>query len=241
MIAALAAVLVTMSWQTVFVLLGVVHLALVPLVLWAIPKAQVGPTQARPSGGMGILEATRTWQFWLLLAVYAICGFDDFFVSTHVVAFAQDRGLGTFVAGNLLAVMGLTALVGVFATGAISDRLGPVWPTAASFVIRILAFGLLMLDQSPISVAIFALAFGVTFLVTAPLTIMFVSEHFGLRHLGSLTGLITLVHHMCGGAGAYLGSAIFDSTNSYDVVFPIMLVSSMIAFFLVLPLRRSRA
>jgi sugar phosphate permease len=98
-----------------------------------------------------------------------------------------------------------------------------------------------MLDQSPISVAIFALAFGVTFLVTAPLTIMFVSEHFGLRHLGSLTGLITLVHHMCGGAGAYLGSAIFDSTNSYDVVFPIMLVSSMIAFFLVLPLRRSRA
>lgn len=240
MIGALAAVLVTMSWQTVFLLLGVAQLALVPLLLWAIPKVQVGPTTSQPSDGMGVVEAARTWQFWLLLAVYAICGFDDFFVSTHVVAFAQDRGLGTFVAGNLLAVMGLTALVGVFAAGAISDRLGPVWPTAASFVVRILAFGLLMLDQSAASVTIFALAFGITFLVTAPLTILFVAEHFGMRHLGALTGLITLVHHVAGGAGAYLGSAIFDSTNSYDVVFPIMLGSSLIALLLILPLRRSR-
>jgi MFS family permease len=240
-IGALSAVLVSMSWQTVFVLLGIAHLALVPLLLWAIPKAQLSSNISQPSDGMGVIEAARTWRFWLLLAVYAICGFDDFFVSTHVVAFAQDRGLGTLVAGNLLAVMGLTALLGVFAAGAISDRLGPVWPTAASFVIRILAFGLLMVDQSEVSVAIFALTFGITFLVTAPLTVLFVSEHFGMRHLGSLTGLITLVHHVFGGAGAYLGSAVFDSTSSYDVVFPIMLGSSLIAFLLVLPLRRSRA
>jgi predicted MFS family arabinose efflux permease len=239
MIGALAAVLVTMSWQSVFVLLGVANLAIIPLLFWAIPKTQTGPSASQPADGMGVREAARTRKFWYLLAVYAICGFDDFFVSTHVVAFAQDRGLGTFVAGNLLAVMGLTALLGVFAAGAISDRLGPVWPTAASFVARILAFGLLMVDQSAVSVAIFALVFGVTFLVTAPLTVLFVSENFGTRHLGSLTGLITLVHHMCGGAGAYLGSAVFDSTGSYDVVFPIMLVSSVLALMLVLPLRRS--
>lgn len=100
--------------------------------------------------------------------------------------------------------MGLTALLGVFVAGALSDRLGPAWPTAASFVARILA-GLLMVDQSAVSAAIFALVFGATFLVTAPLTVLFVSETFGLRHLGSLTGLITLVHHMSGAIGAYLG------------------------------------
>jgi predicted MFS family arabinose efflux permease len=239
MIGAMAAVLVATSWQSVFVLLGIANLAIIPLLFWAIPKTQAGASTSQPASGMGVREAARTRQFWYLLAVYAICGFDDFFVSTHVVAFAQDRGMGTLVAGNLLAVMGLTALLGVFATGAISDRLGPAWPTAASFVARILAFGLLMVDQSAVSVAIFALVFGVTFLVTAPLTVLFVSEHFGKRHLGSLTGLITLVHHMCGGIGAYLGSAAFDSSGSYDVVFPVMLVSSVLAFVLVLPLRRS--
>jgi predicted MFS family arabinose efflux permease len=240
MIGALAAVLVAMSWQSVFVLLGIANLAIIPLLLWAIPKTQTGPSALQPSAGMTVREAARTRQFWYLLAVYAICGFDDFFVSTHVVAFAQDRGMGTFVAGNLLAVMGLTALLGVFAAGAMSDRLGPAWPTAASFVARILVFGLLMVDQSAVSVAIFALVFGATFLMTAPLTVLFVSENFGTRHLGSLTGLVTLVHHMCGGVGAYLGSAVFDSTGSYDVVFPIMLASSVIALVLVLPLRRSR-
>jgi len=238
-IGSLAAVLVTWSWQSVFVMLGVAHLAIVPLLFWTIPRAQAGPIASQPSEGMSVAEAARTRNFWMLLAVYAICGFDDFFVSTHVVAFAQDRGLATLLAGNLLAVMGLTALLGVFAAGALSDRLGPAWPTAASFVARILAFGLLMVDQSVVSIAIFALVFGATFLVTAPLTVLFVSDNFGTRHLGSLTGLITLVHHMCGAAGAYLGSAAFDSTGSYDVVFPIMLGSSVVALLFTLPLRKS--
>ena len=99
-----------------------------------------------------------------------------------------------------------------------------------------MAFGLLMIDQSTVSIAIFALVFGATFLVTAPLTVLFVSNNFGLRHLGSLTGIITLVHHIFGAAGAYLGSAVFDSTGSYDVVFPVMLGSSIVALLLTFPL-----
>jgi predicted MFS family arabinose efflux permease len=177
----------------------------------------------------------------VLLAIYAICGFDDFFVSTHVVAYAQDRGIGSLFAGNLLAVMGLTALLGVFATGAVSDRLGPVWPTAAAFAARLFVFALVMVDQSIVSITIFALVFGVTFLVTAPLTVLFVAQYFGARHLGALTGLITMVHHMCGGAGAYLGSAVFDHTGSYDFAFPIMLLSSLVALFLLVLLRNKPA
>jgi predicted MFS family arabinose efflux permease len=231
-IAVLAAVLVTMSWQSVFMLLGLAHLAIVPLLLWAIPKTDERRNEPRSVVGVGVMEAARSRQFWVLLAIYAICGFDDFFVSTHVVAYAQDRGIGSLFAGNLLAVMGLTALLGVFATGAVSDRLGPVWPTAAAFAARLFVFALVMVDQSVISITVFALVFGVTFLVTAPLTVLFVAQYFGARHLGALTGLITMVHHMCGGAGAYLGSAVFDRTGSYDFAFPIMLLSSVIALFL---------
>jgi MFS family permease len=241
MIAALAAVLVTMSWQSVFWLLGLAHLIIVPLLFWAIPKTDKSQNKARPVVGVGIAEAARSRQFWVLLAVYAICGFDDFFVSTHVVAFAQDRGIGVLFAGNLLAVMGLTALLGVFAAGAISDRLGPVWPTAAAFAARLFVFALVMVDQSVVSITIFALVFGATFLVTAPLTVLFVSQYFGVRHLGALTGLITMVHHMCGGAGAYLGSAVFDITGSYDIAFPIMLISSVVALLLLVLLRNKPA
>lgn len=242
MIAALAAVLTLMSWQSVYVWLGLAHFILVPLLLPTIPRTPSAQSHAaRPIEGQGILVAARQRQFWLLVAIYAICGFDDFFVTTHVVAFAQDRGVDAFLAGNLLALMGLTGLIGVIAGGAFSDRSGPIWPTALSFIARIAVFALIMVDQSALSVAIFALVFGVTFLVTAPLTVIFVAESFGMRHLGTLTGFITMAHQMAGGLGAYLGASVFDSTKSYDAAFAVMLVVSVIALGLTLLLKRPAA
>jgi predicted MFS family arabinose efflux permease len=241
MIATLAAVLVAVSWRSVYLWLGVAHLALVPLLIGAIPNTTPSQAKAaRSNDGVGVFEAARSRQFWLLMAIYAICGFDDFFVTTHVVAFAQDRGVDAFLAGNLLALMGLTGLIGVVAAGAFSDRSGPVWPTALAFAARVAVFALVMVDQSAVSVAAFALVFGATFLVTAPLTVVFVSESFGTRHLGALTGLITMVHHIFGGIGAYLGAAVFDATGSYDIAFSIMLAVSLLALLMTLLLRQPR-
>lgn len=240
-IAALTAVMLALDWRAVFLLLGLAHVLLVPVMLIAVPKST--PEQARtnrPAEGLGVTEALRTPRLWLLMAVYAICGFDDFFVATHVVAFAQDRGVDAFLAGNLLALMGLAGLIGVIAAGAVSDRTGPMWPTAVAFAARVAVFGLIMVDQSAISVAVFALVFGVSFLVTAPLTVLFVTQNFGSRHLGALTGLVTMVHHIFGGIGAYVGAAAFDATGTYDKAFLIMLVASIVALLLTLMLRRPR-
>jgi predicted MFS family arabinose efflux permease len=239
MIAALAALLLTVGWRSIYLLLGIAHLALVPLLFFAIPKTTSAQSKAaRSNEGVGIAEAARSRQFWLLLAIYAICGLDDFFVATHVVAFAQDRGVDAFLAGNLLAMMGLTGLIGVVVAGAFSDRSGPVWPTALAFAARIVVFALLMVDQSTVSVAVFALVFGATFMVTAPLTVVFVSQNFGARHLGALTGLITMVHQILGGIGAYLGAAVFDRTGNYDIAFAVMLAATIVALVLTAMLRK---
>jgi MFS family permease len=242
MIAALAAAMLSVTWRSVYLLLGLANLVLVPILIFAIPKTTAAQSKAaRPDDGLNLREAARTRQFWLLLAIYAICGFDDFFVSTHVVAFAQDRGVDAFLAGNLLAVMGLTGLIGVVAGGAFSDRFGPIWPTVLAFGARVVVFGLILVDQSPLSVAIFALVFGATFMVTAPLTVVFVKQSFGSRHLGALTGLITMVHQVFGGIGAYFGAAVFDATRSYNDAFTIMAAVSLLAVVLTLLLRRPRA
>lgn len=241
MVAVLAAVLAGIGWRSVFLWLGVAHLLLLPFVFACVPGGRDASARraAVPAQGLGPRAAARTRQFWLLLVIYAICGFNDFFVATHVVAFAQDRGVEAYLAGNLLALMGLTGLFGVVAAGAWSDRSGPVWATAAAFAARVAAFALIALDQSPLSVALFALLFGATFLVTAPMTLLFVRESFGTRHLGTLTGLITMVHHICGGFGAYLGASVFDRTGHYDLVFALMLASSVVALCLTLLLQRT--
>ena len=235
MIALLAAVMMQIGWRAVFVWIGVAHLMLLPLLI-GIP-GQGGAGSAR-RGELPLRDAARSPQFWLLIAIYAICGLDDFFVTTHVAAFAQDRGLSPLIAGNLLALMGLTGLAGVIASGLASDRLGPVWPTAAAFAARIVVFGWIAIDQSPLSIAVFALVFGATFLVTAPLTVVFVRESFGTRNLGALAGFITMTHQIFGGLGAYAGAAIFDATGGYDAAFVVMLASAVVALALTLMLRR---
>lgn len=237
MIAALAAVLAGIGWRAVFVWLAAAHVVLLPLLLPALAGSKPGEAGAAPRAGSSLREAARTRQFWVLLLMYAICGLDDFFVATHVVAFAQDRGVDAFLAGNLLALMGLTALIGVLAGGALSDRRGPVLATAVAFGARIAVFALVALDPSPLSIAIFALVFGATFLVTAPLTVLFVRDAFGTRHLGTLTGLVTMVHQIFGGLGAYGGALVFDRTGSYDAAFVALLVASAVGLVLGLALR----
>jgi predicted MFS family arabinose efflux permease len=241
MIAALAAALAGIGWRSVFVWLGAAHLLLIPILLIALPRRIEGGGPVTASGGLGVREAARTGRFWLLLAVYAMCGFDDFFVATHVVAFAQDRGVDGLLAGNLLALMGLTGLLGLLATGLISDRAGPAWTSALAFAARVVVFGLIAVDQSTLSIAVFALVFGATFMVTAPMTVLFVRDHFGMKHLGALTGLITMVHQIFGGIGAWGGALIFDATGAYDAAFVLALAVSALALILTLALRRGKA
>src|SRR4051794_14471334 len=84
MIALLAAVLVQIGWRAVFVWVGIAHLVLLPLLL-GIP-AHGGTRTAAAQGELSLREAAKSRQFWLLTGVYAICGLDDFFVTTHVAA-----------------------------------------------------------------------------------------------------------------------------------------------------------
>ena len=80
--------------------------------------------------------------------------------------------------------------------------------------------------------ASFALLYGVTFWVTAPLTVVFVRDAFGVRHLGALSGFVTMIHHICGGLGAWMGAAHFDADGDYDLTFAIMAVCSLAGILL---------
>jgi predicted MFS family arabinose efflux permease len=241
MIGGLSFVLAAVGWRAVFYWLALVHFIFLLIVLPAIPGGREARAHAAGpvATGMTLREAARTRQFWLLIGIFAICGLDDFLVSTHVVAMAQDRGVDTLIAGNLLAVMGLTGLIGVLIAGVWSDRSGPRGPTIASFALRVAVFALIYVDQSPLSIAIFAIVFGLTFIVTAPLTVIFTRDAFGTRHLGAISGMITMVHQIFGGIGAYAGAVIFDETGQYSVAFIVLLAASVVALLLSLALQRT--
>ena len=245
-IALLASFLTSLSWRGAFLALGIANLVVVaPIVLAFVrsrPPAESTPdtletTSSPPTVSQNDDVAsvskngiTRSRQFWLLIVVYGICGFQDFFIATHVVAFADDQGVGSVLAGNMLALMGLLGLVGVLLAGLMSDAFGAARPMALCFLLRIGIFAFIIYFQNTPSILIFALLYGFTFLITAPLTIVFVGNIFGTARLGTISGVINMSHQISGGLGAFVGAFIFDTWGSYDRAFVLMLGLSLVAF-----------
>ena len=246
----LASILASIGWSASYTALGLANLVLVPLVLLTVRSAPtsdlsdaangpdtVNPSATGPATHVPLSRILASRQLWLLIGLYAICGFQDFFVATHVVAFAQDQGVGARLAGNLLALMGLMGLLGVLASGALADAFGAARPTALCFLIRIGAFAFIIYSQSTPSVVVFGLLYGFTFLITAPLTVVFTGNIFGPARLGTVSGLINMVHQVSGGLGAFTGAVIFDRWEGYDRAFILMLVLALVATALILLVR----
>ena len=243
----LTAQLESIGWRGAFlVLAGLGLLLVVPLALLSIPEPALpgAETSHEPLGrAKSELKASdllRDSKLWYLLVIYALCGFQDFFVATHVVAFARDQGMGAVASGNLFALMGLVGLAGVLMTGFVSDRFGPMLPTLICFAIRIALFGLMTVTTSVVAIIGFALVYGFTFWITAPLTIVFVRKYFGTAHLGMLTGIVAMVHHGAGGLGAYAGGIVYDVFGSYQVIFQMMLMVSFAGLLTTWQLSRIR-
>ena len=250
-ISVLAVQLTSLGWRGSFLALGVATLVCVlPFVLAmsrAEPSEQAPPppppgtgTRAAAVGGGAetLREALASRRLQLLLVIYVVCGFQDFLVATHMVAFALDEGVDTLLAGNMLAFMGLTGLAGVLLAGVLNDRFGPALPTALCFALRIVLCTVLLLSREPVVIVGAALLYGVTFWMTAPLAVVFARESASIALLGTVSGLITMAHHVAGGIGALAGASIFDAYGSYTRAFVAMLVLSVVALGLTLVLPR---
>ena len=252
-VAALASLLVAIGWRSSFTILAVVNIAiLLPITLLIVrpgPPHVAESTSSAPEHEpapqpLTFRQALASRPFLLLVGIYSICGFQDFFVATHIVAFAQDQGVGDVLAGNLLAWMGVMGLLGVLVAGVMADALGASRPTALCFLMRIGIFALILPLQSTPAILAFGLLYGFTFLITAPLTVVFLGNIYGPLRLGTLTGTISMIHQIMGGLGALAGGWIYDMTGSYNAAFVLMLALSLAATALTLvvrePLRQHR-
>ena len=261
-ITALASTLTIIGWRYAYMSLGLVNLlVVVPLVLAFArpnPEPQTAgnphPDHMHPNHipanhileGEGVRTETialpartifTSRQLWLLLVVYAVCGFQDFFVATHIVAFAQDKGLTAAFSGTLYAFMGLLGMFGVMSAGMLADRYGSIHPTALCFLARIACFALIIFFQDTPAIVVFALLYGFAFLITAPLTVTFAGSMFGAPRLGIMSGIINMTHHIAGGIGALVGGIVFDTRGSYDAAFALMLALAVLASILTFTIR----
>ena len=193
-----------------------------------------------PVRDMGLREAMGTSSFWLFVLFMFVCGSGDFLVTTHLIPMVTDHGIPAPTASNMLAWFGLLSLAGILVAGPASDLIGDKIPIALTFLLRVLAFLLVLKVQSMVSFYVFSLIFGFTFLVTAPLTPTLVGRLYGFSHVGVLSGFITTIHHLGGGIAAWGGGVLFDLTGSYQTVLIISAVMAAIAAVSAMLIRQRR-
>lgn len=254
-------IILTYNWRASYLLIGLIILGVNTILAFTVIKGDPEDLGCKPYGqadaenntapidtgnlvtgekDLNLRQAMKTYSFWFFLAFMFVCGGGDFLVATHLVPFVTDYGVSPTTAANMLALFGLMSLGGILIAGPASDLIGNKIPIAATFVLRLLLYAMIIKYRNPISFYIFAGGFGFTFLVTAPLTATLAGRLYGFAHVGLISGFITTIHHLGGGFWAYMGGLLFDKTGSYQLIFVFSAILVVIAMFCTMAVKEKR-
>ena len=164
-------------------------------------------------------DAFRSAPMWQLSAAYWVCGVTTASISVHYVRWAGAEGITPATAALAFGLLSGINAVGVLLIGPLSDRMPRKTLLGAVYLIRGVAFLLLVVLPGPAALWGFAIVGGASWLATVPLTTSLAADVYGVRHLGTLAGLINFAHQVGGALAVYLFGLVFDARGSYDHAF----------------------
>lgn len=226
-----------LGWSVALMALGLLVALIIPLaaMLKDTPLAPTGPEQTL---GEALREACAHSGFWLLALGFFVCGFQVVFIGVHLPAYLVDQHLPALVGTTVLALVGLFNIFGTYIAGLLGGRMSKPRLLSALYLARavvILAF--ILTPLSVWSAYAFGVAMGLLWLSTVPLTNGTVATLFGVRNLSMLGGIVFLFHQLGAFLGGWMGGYLYDHTGSYDLVWQIAILLSLLAAALNWPVR----
>ena len=226
------------GWVSTIAMLSCLMLLVIPLsfVLSGKPKNS-GPEQTLKAA---VFQAARHPGYVLLTSGFFVCGFQVTFIGIHLPAYLTDIGLSSNVGAWALSIVGLFNLVGTLLAGYMGNIFKKKSILSFIYLGRAIVIAVfVMLPPSVPSALIFAGCMGILWLATIPLTSGIVSQVFGARYLGTLFGFVFLGHQIGSFLGVWMGGLLFDTTQSYEVVWWICVALGVIAALLHWPINES--
>ena len=231
------------NWRVAWVGLGLIVLLSLPLAYFFIHERPSqrglypdGAPEPPPEAGGGLNEATgplevETWKesfksapIWQMAASYCVCGATTFILAVHFIPFAiEERGISGSTAATIFGYMMGLNIIGSLGAGILADKIGGTknW-LALVYLMRGMAYILLITVDSVAGLWIFASVAGFSWVATLPLTSSLTADVYGLKALGTISG-ITFMFHQIGGFGSVLlAGLLFDITGSYTLPFAIV-------------------
>ena len=244
------ALISSLDWRKAYIILGALALVFIVLVaqllrrdpaeMHLLPDGEREDTAvnvALPEAGSSLREAIRTRQFWTLCAAYFTIVFCTFTIWVHSAPHAIDLGTSVTQAAGVLSVIGAASVVGRLTMGNAGDRIGSKRAMLICFVILFATLLWLLVARELwmlyLFAAIYGFAHGGFFALISPM----VAGLFGTGSHGAIFGLVIFAGTIGGAIGPILGGYIFDTTRSYQLVFIILAVLSVIGLVLMSSLK----
>ena len=214
----------------------------------ALPVEEAGPN-ARPTADLRsgpeeptikLGSALRLPAFYYIQAAGSLWWFARTGVALHAIPYFTDQGLSSQVAVGALVVHSLFAVPGTFAAGYLRDRFSIRWVMSADYALTAAAFVLVLFADTPVLVMIWAVFYGFVQGAANPLQRLIFADYFGRRHLGSIEGVSRAVQNIAQAAGPLVVAAVYDSTNSYHVIFTIFIGMNLAAMVFIALARAPR-
>jgi len=196
------------------------------------------PAQKR-SMGMGIASAAGSFgQFAMLSFGFFVCGFQVVFIGIHLPAYLVDQHLPATVGTTVLALIGLFNIFGTYTAGWLGGRMSKPRLLTSLYLARAVVIVLfLWAPVTQFSAYLFGMSMGFLWLSTVPLTNGTVATMFGVRNLSMLGGIVFLFHQLGAFLGGWLGGVVYDRTGSYDLIWQVSILLSLLAAALNWPVR----
>jgi MFS family permease len=222
------------GWRGTYVILAVASfLVTVPLSLWILrdsPENMGLHPDGRapklvPAGAVRAIERTptaealRTPSFWQLGGGLFSCGFSMSLLSAHGIPMLTDHGFPDMTASAAVGFLGMTSIGAGMAIGIVSDRWGRKPMLASLYLLRVVAFSMLYLVRDPAMLMIVAALGGAAMAGSLAMTSALSADIFGRFSVGSIFGLMFLIHQVGAALGSWLTGFLFDMTGTYGLAF----------------------
>lgn len=227
-----------LGWSAALLVCAALILLLLPLSLMLREKQPEVTNQVRISTKEAFQQAARHTPFWLLCCGYFVCGFQVVFIGVHIPTYLLDQQLSVQTGTVVLALVGLFNIAGTWVAGWLGARFSKPRLLVWIYSLRTLVIIAFVFTPTTIFTAyLFGVAMGLLWLSTVPLTNGTIATLFGVRHLSMLTGIAFLFHQVGSFVGGWLGGWGYDTLGSYDLVWYVSIMLSILAALLNWPIQ----
>lgn len=229
------------GWRTAYRVQGLFLLAMLPLVLLALPwrrlvaghpARRAEAKRAAEDQGWTLRTAIRSPMYWGLAQGFFFTAMGMFVVIVQTVVFFIDVGFSPLVAATAFGFTGMLSVISVTSSGVLSDRFGHRQTVTASYIGTATGMVLLTVIAThpavPLLVA-YVLVFGLCQGMRGPIISSICTREFAGRSVGTIYGTIFATNAIGAALGSVIGGVLHDLTGGYRVGFAFALCSIALA------------